>query len=174
MAKSKSARRKTKKVAKKRSAARRPKRAVKSSRKAAPRKAAARKAAAPKAARPKASRVGAITHTELASADPSATRAWCENVLGWKFGQAVPTPAGPYHMWQFEIGTGGGIRANNPPETPGSIPYCEVRDIQATYSKALAAGATEMLGPQELPSGMGWIAIVAAPGGVAIGFWASS
>jgi len=175
MAKSKSARKKTKKVAKKRSAARRPKRAVKSSRKAAPRKAAPRKAAAaPKAAPPKASRVGAITHTELASADPSATRAWCESVLGWKFGQSVPTPAGPYHMWQFEIGTGGGIRANNPPEVPGSIPYCEVKDIQATYSKALAAGATEMVGPQMLPGGMGWIAIVAAPGGVAIGFWASS
>ena len=174
MAKSKSARKRTKKATKKRSAARRPKRAAMSSRKVAPRRAAPRKAAAAPKAAPSVSRVGAITHTELASADPPATRAWCENVLGWKFGQAMPTPAGPYHMWQFEIGTGGGIRANNPPEVPGSIPYCEVKDIQATYSKALAAGATEMLGPQELPGGMGWIAIVAAPGGVAIGFWASS
>jgi uncharacterized protein len=174
MAKKKSARKKTKKVAKKRSAARRPKRAAKPARKAAPRKAAARKTAAPKAAAPKVSRMGAITHTELASSDPSATRAWCESVLGWKFGQSVPTPAGPYHMWQFEIGTGGGIRANNPPEVPGSIPYCEVKDIQSTYSRALANGASEMVPPMQLPSGMGWIAVVAAPGGVAFGFWASS
>ena len=144
------------KVAKKRATPRRPKRAVTSS----------RKAAAPKA------RPGVITHTELASTDPPATRAWCEHVLGWKFGQAMPTPAGPYHMWQFGDGTGGGIRANNPPEVPGSIPYCEVADIQATYAKALAAGATEMSRPEALPGGAGWIAIVAAPGGVAMGFWA--
>jgi predicted enzyme related to lactoylglutathione lyase len=55
---------------------------------------------------------------------------------------------------------------------PGSIPYCEVADIHATHSKAISAGATAMFGPERLPGGMGWIAIVAAPGGVAIGFWA--
>ena len=76
-------------------------------------------------------RPGLITHTELASADPPATKMWCERVLGWKFGEAVPTPTGPYHMWRFDNATGGGIRANNPPEVPGSIPYCEVADIQA-------------------------------------------
>src|SRR6267142_206735 len=98
MDKRKSVKRKPKKVAKKRSTARRPKRASASS----------RKAAAPKPMN------GVVTHTELASADPMATRTWCEKVLGWKFGQAMPTPTGPYHMWRFAIGTGGGIRANNP------------------------------------------------------------
>jgi predicted enzyme related to lactoylglutathione lyase len=156
-----------KKVAKKRPVAKRSRRAVKPARKAAPRKPAAARAPAPP------SRIGVITHTELASADPAATKAWCEKVLDWQFMQAMPTPAGPYHMWQFAIGTGGGIRANNPPEVPGSIPYCEVKDIQDTFARALAAGATEMLGPMALPGGMGWIAIVAAPGGVAIGFWAA-
>ena len=117
-------------------------------------------------------RPGVITHTELASADPPATKAWCASVLGWQFGESVPTPTGPYHMWRFGIGTGGGIRANNPPEVPGSIPYCEVASIQETYSKALSHGAAEMVPPMQLPSGMGWIAIVAAPGGVPIGFWA--
>ena len=155
MAKRKVAKKKSKKVAKKRSTTRRPKRATASS----------RKAAAPKL------RPGVITHTELASANPLATRDWCQKVLGWKFGQAVPTPAGPYHMWQFANGTGGGIRANNPPEVPGTIPYCEVANIQATYAKALAAGATEMFPPDQLPGGMGWIAIVSVPGGVPIGFW---
>lgn len=145
-----------KSVGKRKSTARRP----------APTRASSRQPAAP----PKV-RQGLITHTELASADPAATRAWCESVLGWKFGQAMPTPAGPYHMWRFDGGTGGGIRANNPPEVPGSIPYCEVADIKAIYAEAIAAGATEMLPPDQLPGGMGWIAIVGAPGGVAIGFW---
>lgn len=112
-----------------------------------------------------------ITHTELASHDPEATRAWCTRVLGWQFGQATPTPGGPYHMWRFENDTGGGIRSNNPPEQPGTIPYCEVRGIRDTFDQALAAGAEEMLEPQALPNGMGWIAIVRAPGGVPIGFW---
>jgi predicted enzyme related to lactoylglutathione lyase len=94
-------------------------------------------------------------------------------VLGWKFGEPAPTPTGPYHMWRFDNGTGGGIRANNPPEVPGSIPYCEVEDIQVSFSRALEAGAREMVGPMKLPGDMGWIAIVAAPGGGAIGFWAA-
>ncbi|MFN8177790.1 MAG: hypothetical protein U0167_07680 [bacterium] len=155
----KSPKKSPKKVAKKRTAAKKKSTARRATR------AVTSKANAAKA------RLGAITHTELASEDPPATREWCEKVLGWKFGEPMPTPAGPYHMWRFEIGTGGGIRANNPPEVPGSIPYCEVADIQATYAAALLAGGREMLRPQQLPGGMGWIAIVAAPGGVAFGFW---
>ena len=156
------ARKKPKTVARKKNVARK----APARRRPAPKPPSSRKAAPPKF------RPGTITHTELASADPPATRTWCESVLGWKFGEAVPTPTGPYHMWRFDLGTGGGIRANNPPEVPGSIPYCEVADIRTTYGRALEAGATEMIPPMQLPSGMGWIAVVAAPGGVAIGLWA--
>ena len=164
MAKRKVAKKSAKKAAKKRATARRPKRAATARR---PKRAAtAQKAAAPKV------RPGTITHTELASENPSATRAWAQKVLGWKFGEAMPTPNGPYHMWRFDNGTGGGIRANNPPEVPGSIPYCEVADIKQAFSRAIDAGATEMFAPDALPGGMGWIAIVRAPGGVTIGFWA--
>ena len=35
---------------------------------------------------------GWITHTELASADPTATKAWCAKVLGWTFMPSVPMP----------------------------------------------------------------------------------
>jgi len=135
-------------------------------RRSAPKRTRTAKAPAPPAIRP-----GVITHTELASADPLATKAWCAKVLGWKFGPPMPTPTGSYHMWRFSNDTGGGIRASNPPEAPGTVPYCEVRDIRATFRKALEAGATEMMAPQQLPEGMGWIAIVGAPGGVTLGFW---
>lgn len=165
MAKRKTVRKPRKKVASRRSTARKPSRAKRSPRR--PRRAASR----PRPRAPRA-RLGVITHTELVSSDPPATRGWCETVLGWTFGEPMPTPTGPYHMWSFGTGTGGGIRSNNPPEMPGSIPYCEVEDIQATFARALAAGGGEMLRPEALPGGMGWIAIVAAPGGVAFGFWA--
>ncbi len=118
-----------------------------------------------------AARMNSVTHTELASKDPEATREWCESVLGWKFNRSMPTPDGPYFMWQTKMGTGGGIRANNPPEVPGSIPYVEVSDIKAAFNKALKNGAAEMFPPNKLPGGAGWIAIVSAPGGVPIGFW---
>ena len=119
-----------------------------------------------------ATRFNSVTHTELASRDPDATREWCESVLGWKFDRSVPTPDGPYFMWQTKMGTGGGIRANNPPEVPGSIPYVEVSDIKAAFTKAIKNGAAEMFPPNKLPGNAGWIAIVSAPGGVPIGFWA--
>ena len=136
----------------------------------------ARKASKPSAAQVMVSRRirpgGFISHTELASSDPAATKAWAEQALGWKFLDPMPTPQGPYHMWSFGGNMGGGIRANNPPETPGSIPYVEVNDIQATYDRAIRAGAHPMMPPEEIAGGMGWIAIVQAPGAPAVGFWA--
>ena len=44
-------------------------------------------------------------------------------------------------------------------------------DRHCQNARALAAGASEMMPPAPLPRGMGWIAIVRAPGGVAIGLW---
>ncbi len=138
-------------------------------RRKATKKAATRKTK-PAAKAPKV-RNGLITHTELASADPVATKAWCQKVLGWRFGPPMATQNGDYHMWDFGNRTGGGIRNHNPPETPGSIPYVEVPDIGKAYRKALAAGAREMMSPVEVPGSAGSIAIVMAPGGPAIGFW---
>ncbi|MEA3190973.1 MAG: uncharacterized protein QOD77_1555 [Thermoplasmata archaeon] len=117
-------------------------------------------------------RPGFVSHTELASSDPAATRKWCEQALGWSFMPSMPTPAGDYHMWSFGDNVGGGIRNTNKGEPGGSTPYCEVPDIKAAYAKAIKAGATEMMPPDQVPGGMGWIAVVKAPGGVPVGFWA--
>lgn len=123
--------------------------------------------------RERAIQPGFVSHTELASKDPGATKQWCRDVLGWKFGPAAPMPEGPpYEMWSFGNDMGGGIRATMPNEPSGTTPYCEVPDIKAAFQGALKAGATEMHPPNEIPGGMGWIAIVMAPGGVPIGFWA--
>jgi predicted enzyme related to lactoylglutathione lyase len=133
-------------------------------------KKASRKSAKKAAPPARKVRPGFISHTELASADPAATKAWAQKVLGWKFGDPMQTPNGPYHMWDFGGNVGGGIRSHNPPEAPGFIPYCEVTDIKAAYAKAVKEGASPMMPPDEIPGG-GWIAIVQAPGGVPIGFW---
>jgi hypothetical protein len=120
---------------------------------------------------PRKVRPGFISHTELASHDPVATKAFCKEVLGWRFTDVVPTPTGDYHLWRFEEGSGGGIRITNPGEPPMATPYCEVPDIGAAEANARKAGAKTILPPMQIPDG-GYICIVEAPGGVNIGFWA--
>jgi predicted enzyme related to lactoylglutathione lyase len=87
---------------------------------------------------------GWITHTDLASLDPAATKEWCSQ-------------------------GGGGIRPTSPPETPGSLPYVHVPDAAAAFTKALKEGAEEMMPPTRVMEGV-TVAIVRAPGGVPIGF----
>jgi predicted enzyme related to lactoylglutathione lyase len=112
---------------------------------------------------------GWVTHTELASSAPEATKAWCAKVLGWTFKPSFPIPGGgDYHLFMYSEKGGGGIRANNPPEVPGSIPYVHVADAHAAFEKALQEGAQEMLAPERIMEGV-TIALVRAPGGVAIG-----
>ena len=112
---------------------------------------------------------GWITHTELASADPAATKAWCAKVLGWTFKPSFPYPGGEYHLFAYSDQGGGGIRPNNPPEVPGTIPYVHVADARAAFESALREGAEEMLAPMHVMEGV-TVAIVRAPGGVPIGF----
>ncbi len=113
---------------------------------------------------------GHVTHTELASADPDATKDWCQEVLGWTFMPSFPMEGGgEYHLFAYSEQAGGGIRRNNPPEVPGSIPYVHVEDCQAAFDRAVEAGAEEMLAPIRVMEGV-TTAIVRAPGGVAIGF----
>jgi uncharacterized protein len=111
---------------------------------------------------------GWITHTDLASNNPPATRKWAEKVLGWKFGMTMATPNGDMYFFTYSDKGGGAVRANNPPEIPGSIPYIHVADCQASYDKALQEGAEEMMSPTPVMEGV-TIAIVRAPGGVPIG-----
>ena len=112
---------------------------------------------------------GWITRTDLASRDPAATRKWCAQVLGWTFKPPFSSPGGDVHLFAYSDKGGGAVRAINPPEVPGSIPYVHVRDATAAYEAALEAGAEEMMSPTRVMEGV-TIAIVRAPGGVPIGF----
>jgi hypothetical protein len=112
---------------------------------------------------------GWITHTDLASNNPAATKAWAAKVLGWTFRPPFKGPAGDIHLFAYSEQGGGGIRPLSPPEIPGSIPYVHVADCQASYDKALSEGAEEMMSPTRVMEGV-TVAIVRAPGGVPIGF----
>jgi len=112
---------------------------------------------------------GWITHTELASDDPQATKAWCAAVLGWQFKPSVPSPNGEYHLFAYSDKGGGGIRQTHASETPGSMPVIHVADATASFGKALSEGAQEIMPPTRVMEGV-TVAVVRAPGGVPIGF----
>jgi predicted enzyme related to lactoylglutathione lyase len=111
---------------------------------------------------------GHITHTNLASTDPGATRDWCAKVLGWSFRPPFATPSGEYHLFAYSDTGGGGIRATNVSELPGSQPVVHVADAQAAFDAALREGAEAVQPPTRVMEGV-TIAVVRAPGGVTIG-----
>ena len=113
---------------------------------------------------------GWITHTELVSADPLATKAWCAKVLGWTFLPSFPMPSGgEYHLFAYSDKGGGGIRAANPLESPGSNFTVHVADARAAFEAALREGAEAIHAPERIMEGV-TIAVVRAPGGVPVGF----
>jgi len=112
---------------------------------------------------------GWITHTDLASRDPAATKAWCIKVLGWTFKPSFPMPGGEYHLFAYSAKGGGGIRPLDASEAPGSLPYVHVADAAAAFAKAIQEGAEEIMPPTRIMEGV-TLAMVRAPGGVPIGF----
>jgi len=111
---------------------------------------------------------GWITHTDLASRDPAATRTWAAKVFGWTFMPPMPMGAGEYHLFAYADQGGGGIRQTEPGEIPGALPYVHVGDAHAAFAEAVAAGAEPVRQPERIMEGV-TIAIVRAPGGVMIG-----
>jgi len=111
---------------------------------------------------------GWITHTDLVSTDPAATRRFCEKVFGWKFRPPFPSPMGEYHLFAYSDIGGGGIGKGTPPEKPGSTPFVHVANAQAAYDLALREGARSVAKPERVMEGV-TIAVIRAPGGVAIG-----
>lgn len=112
---------------------------------------------------------GWITHTDLASTDPAATKAWCADVLDWSFAPPFDGQRGEYHLFAYSDQGGGGIRAVAAGEAPGSTPTVHVRDADEAFTAALAAGAEEVQPPNTVMEGVR-TALVRAPGGVLIGF----
>ncbi|MES2155728.1 MAG: hypothetical protein V4510_11385 [bacterium] len=116
---------------------------------------------------------GSITHTELASADPAATKRWCEGVLGWTFKPSLPLPTGEYHLFTYSDQGGGGIRQTAASEAPCVTPTVHVANVRATYEKALRAGATSVQAPKKVMPGV-VVAAVRIPGGIVVGFGGGS
>lgn len=113
---------------------------------------------------------GWITHTEFATPDPLALKAFSQKVFGWSFGQTMDMgPAGTYHLFAYGNMGGGGIMSTRPGEAPRVTPYITTQNVGALLKKALAAGAKHIMGPDTVAPGI-TLAVVEAPGGIMMGF----
>jgi len=110
---------------------------------------------------------GSVVHVELVSKEPEKTKKFYHDVFGWKYQEM---PEMNYAMIESLEAPGGGIRAPSGSESPGTLSYLLVANIDEALRKSERAGAKVILEKQEVP-GMGWTGIVLVPGGVVQGLW---
>lgn len=113
---------------------------------------------------------GSITHFELYSGDPKATRAFYEAVFGWTFegiaddGYTMARPPTPPY--------GGVMQASD--EMPvGTLLYLLVEDAEAAMAAVGEAGGHVLREPFEV-EGWGTMAVFEAPGDLVLAAWESA
>ena len=109
-------------------------------------------------------------HVEYASKNPAATRKFLEKVLGFHFD--VMEAMGGYGMRNDKVtrGSGTGVRPLQQGESPTTIAYLTVMNIEESLKSAQKEGARVIVPKTEIPD-MGWSAVVHAPGDVPIGLF---
>jgi predicted enzyme related to lactoylglutathione lyase len=110
-------------------------------------------------AKPRSS--GLFCHVELISKDPSKTVRFYETVFAWK----VDVPRKGYMFAAAPALPTGGLRAAEDGESPGTLTYIQVEDIESTLRAAEAAGA-KILVPRTRCTPRGHYAVILAPGDV--------
>jgi len=112
---------------------------------------------------------GMIGLTELASTDPDATRRFLEKVFDWKF-ETVRMPHGEYQTYSSVSGSGVGIRPTRSHETPTSLNYVLVSDLDEAERKVREMNGEIVLPRTDIP-GMGSFFWFRAPGGPVMACW---
>lgn len=109
-------------------------------------------------------------HVEYASKDPEATRKFLEKALGFHFN--VMEAMGGYGVRSDKVprGSGTGVRRLEKGETPTTIAYLTVMDLEESLKQAQKEGGRVVVPKTEIPE-MGWSAVIHAPGDVPIGLF---
>jgi predicted enzyme related to lactoylglutathione lyase len=109
-------------------------------------------------------------HVEYVSKDPAATRQFLEKTFGFHFD--ILENMGGYSLRSGELarGSGTGVRGLEKGESPSTVSFLTVTNIDESLKAAEKHGARIILRKSEIP-GMGWHAVVHAPGDVPIGLF---
>jgi predicted enzyme related to lactoylglutathione lyase len=110
-----------------------------------------------------------LAFTELASEDPAATQRFLERVFHWRF-RSVRMPAGEYRSFEIPGGGRGGIRPTQPTESPSSLSYIRVPDLEIALVQVSKAGGAIVLPRVDVPH-MGSFFWFKIPGGPILACW---
>lgn len=113
--------------------------------------------------------MSSLAFTEMASEDPKATRRFLERAFRWKF-QPRSLPQGEYLAFEIPGGGGGGIRSTQPTESPSTLSYIRVPNLDAAQARVERAGGTVVLPRVDAP-GMGSFFWFKVPGGPILACW---
>lgn len=113
--------------------------------------------------------IGSVTHFELYTDDPTATRTFHEAVFGWTF---ETVEDGAYTMARPPTPPAGGLMEATDEMPVGTLLYLQVEAAADACEAIKAAGGTVLREPFEV-EGWGIMAVFEAPGGVVGAVWES-
>jgi len=115
---------------------------------------------------------GSFCWNELMTHDVARAKQFYADTIGWTF-EGMPMNWGTYWLAKLGDKSVGGIFEMKGPDFAGVpenwMPYLAVDNVDVRVKKAVAAGATLMREPFDIP-GVGRIAILHQPGGAAVGW----
>ena len=115
---------------------------------------------------------GSFCWNELMTHDVPRAQKFYADTIGWTF-EPMPMDWGTYWIIKAGDKMAGGIYEMKGPDFAGVpenwMPYLAVDNVDARVKKAVAAGASVMREPFDIP-GVGRIAILHEPGGAAVGW----
>ena len=110
-----------------------------------------------------------LAHTEIASSDPEKARRFLEEMFDWDF-EKLNGPSGELISFQTPGGARGSIRKIRPKETPLSVNYVLVEDLDAMIAKVKQMKGEIVLPRTDVP-GMGSFFWFKLPGGPVLACW---
>jgi uncharacterized protein len=113
--------------------------------------------------------IGMLAHAEIASSDPEGTKRFLEKAFGWSF-ERVKGPSGELISFETPGGASGSIRRTQPAESPLSLNYILVENLDEMVAKITKMHGEIVLPRTDVP-GMGSFFWFKLPGGPVLACW---